>query len=67
MAEIDNDMNKMPAIPPNDYHGSVADWHVALIKRGLWDGKNPIWHGDVEITTDEWWEILEECEGKYHN
>lgn len=51
----------MPAIPPEDYKGSIASWHVALIERGLWDGQG--WHGDVEIEEDVWWEILEDCEG----
>lgn len=52
-----------PAIPPEDYSGSIADWHVALISRGLWNGYEPGWNGDVKITEEQWWEILEECEG----
>jgi hypothetical protein len=51
-----------PAIPPDDYEGSQAQWMVALQERGLWDGEG--WHGDIEIPTDIWWEILEECEGE---
>lgn len=49
-----------PAIPPEDYKGSVAAWMVELQQRGLWDGEG--WHGDVMITSEEWWEILEKCE-----
>lgn len=49
-----------PAIPPDDYKGSQADWMIKLQERGLWDGKG--WHGDIDIPTDIWWEILEECE-----
>lgn len=51
----------IPAIPPEDYKGSQADWMVKLQERGLWNGEG--WHGDVMITSDQWWEILEECEG----
>ena len=48
------------AIPPEDYKGSQGDWHIALIERGLWDGEG--WHGDIEIPSNVWWEILEQCE-----
>ena len=51
----------LPAIPPEDYKGSQADWMIALQTRSLWDGEG--WHGDVEIPAETWWEILEECEG----
>ena len=51
----------LPAIPPEDYKGSQADWMVALQERELWDGEG--WYGDVEIPVNTWWEILEECEG----
>ena len=53
----------IPAIPPEDYKGSVGGWMVALQERGLWDGETPDWHGDVMITAEHWWEIIEECEG----
>ena len=52
--------NLMPAIPPEDYTGSILDWSEALQDRGLWDGEG--WHGDIEITSVIWREILEECE-----
>jgi hypothetical protein len=52
----------MPAIPPEDYKGSVGKWMTALQERGLWDGKNPEWHGDLMIPAYIWWEILEELE-----
>jgi hypothetical protein len=51
---------RIPAIPPEDYKGSQADWMVKLQERGLWNGEG--WHGDIYISTDDWWEILEECE-----
>jgi len=53
---------KIPAIPPEDYKGSVGDWMIALIERDLWDGQG--FHGDVMIPSDIWWEILEQCEGE---
>ena len=56
-----NDGHLVPAHPPEDYRGSVADWASALQARGLWNGKG--WYGDVEIPVEDWWEILEECEG----
>ena len=55
----------IPAIPPEDYKGSQGDWHIALIERDLWNGEG--WHGDVEIPSDVWWEILEQCEGQCTN
>lgn len=52
----------LPAIPPDDYKGTQADWMIKLQERGWWNGKD--WHGDIEIPADEWWEILDECESK---
>lgn len=52
--------NKIPAIPPDDYTGSQSDWMVKLQERGLWNGDG--WYGDVMISSEDWWEILEECE-----
>jgi len=60
--EIEEDMRTIPAIPPDDYSGTIADWTVALVERGLWDEVNPEWYGDIIISTDDWWEILEQCE-----
>ena len=54
--------NLIPAIPPEDYKGSQADWIVALVERGLFDDSSGEWHGDVLIPEATWWEILEECE-----
>jgi len=51
-----------PAIPPSDYKGSVGKWMIELQERGLWDGENPEWHGDVMIPEEIWWEILEKLE-----
>lgn len=50
------------AVPPMDYKGSLANWCEELMSRGLWDGENPDFHGDVVITGKDWWDILESCE-----
>lgn len=50
----------LPAIPPEDYKGSVGRWMMALQERGLWNGKG--YHRDIIIPADTWWEILEEQE-----
>ncbi|SEW20973.1 hypothetical protein SAMN05428988_3156 [Chitinophaga sp. YR573] len=51
----------MPAIPPEDYNGSIADWMCTLILWGYWDGEG--WYGACKIPNDIWWELLEACEG----
>lgn len=50
----------VPAIPPEDYEGSMAQWMIELQNRGLWNGEG--WHGDIWIPASEWWDILETCE-----
>lgn len=55
------DKGRTPCIPPEDYEGSVADWMVELQVHGIWDGED--WHGDIWIDSEEWWDILETCEG----
>lgn len=54
--------NLLPAIPPTDYTGSVADWMIALMSRGLMEEDG--WYGDVMLTHEQYEEILEECEGE---
>lgn len=51
---------KFPAIPPDDYAGSVSEWMVKLQERGLWNGRG--WYGDVKIPESVYLEILKECE-----
>jgi hypothetical protein len=50
----------MNACPPEDYKGTVADWMVELQNRGIWDGQG--WYGDVLISEEDYWDILEKCE-----
>jgi len=52
--------NRLPAIPPNDYGGTTADWMTELIMRGYIKDGEPF--DDVWLTEDEYVEILEECE-----
>lgn len=40
---MENENDLIPAIPPDDYEGSQADWMIALQTRGLWNGEG--WHG----------------------
>lgn len=56
------DNKKIPAIPPEDYKGSVGKWMIELQTRGLWNGIKPSWHGDVMIPIKTYWEILEKLE-----
>lgn len=50
----------VPAIPPEDYKGSVGKWMIILQERGLWDGEG--WFGDVVLEQCIWGDILEKCE-----
>jgi hypothetical protein len=54
--------DQIPAIPPNDYTGTVADWLTELQIRGFWDGKD--FYGDIMISTKDWRDILKVCETK---
>lgn len=44
----------IPAAPPLDYKGTMADWYIELEKRGL--------EIDNYISQDEWHKILDNCE-----
>lgn len=46
---MSTEIKTIPAIPPDDYKGSQADWMIKLQERGLWNGVKPEWYGDVEI------------------
>lgn len=50
----------VPAIPPNDYKGTQADWMRGLMERGLWDGNG--FHGDRWISPNAYEELLVSCE-----
>ena len=52
---------RLPAIPPNDYEGSMADWVVGLIEMGYPEEK--AWeYYDIELTESNYTELLEKCE-----
>ncbi|GAF67349.1 unnamed protein product [marine sediment metagenome] len=50
--------NKCPAIPPQDYKGTMADWFIALEERG-YDAENYCY---VMLDDNEYNEILDWCE-----
>jgi hypothetical protein len=52
----------LPAIPPEDYKGTIHGWTVALIQSGHWNGRLPEWYGDIEIPESVYLQILEKCE-----
>lgn len=52
---------KLPAIPPSDYDGSMADWIICLVTRGLMSEHD--FYGDVYVSEKVYNEILDECEG----
>ena len=53
-------MRKLPASPPEDYEGTIANWCVELQKRGLWNGEG--FYGDIEIPEKDYLDILKKCE-----
>lgn len=54
----------IPAIPPEDYKGTLATWMVLLQTHQLWDGNNPAFYGELMITEEQWWSVLEEAEAE---
>ena len=53
-------MNLLPAIPPEDYTGSIKDWIIALEVRGLLSEDQD--YNSVKISESLYNEILNECE-----
>jgi hypothetical protein len=54
--------DRVPAIPPDDYKGSVADWHYALHESGIWDGEDPSEICDIVISGADYNILLRICE-----
>ena len=50
----------IPAIFPDDYEGSVADWILYLIGNGYM--KEGEFYGDIMIPLTVWQDMLEELE-----
>jgi hypothetical protein len=50
----------LPAVPPEEYQGTIADWIEALVSRGLM--KSDESYTDLWIPEDVWVKIVEECE-----
>lgn len=54
---------QVPAVPPDDYKGTIADWIIKLKERGYLPPAADIGdHVSIEIPEEEWEEILEACE-----
>lgn len=53
--------HKLPAIPPQDYTGSISCWMITLQELGYWNGEG--FHGDIYLTIPQYNEILLACEG----
>ena len=53
---------KWPAIPPNDYKGTIADWMVKLMEMGKMKGNGTPFYGDILLTSEEYDGLLMECE-----
>ena len=51
----------LPAIPPNDYKGTIANWMCSLNEVG-YDCDSENFYGDITLTVEEYNELLERCE-----
>ena len=54
-------LKKLPAIPPDDYKGTLADWVVGLQERGFMTSDDE-WYGDIQLDVDDYNELLDWCE-----
>lgn len=54
-----NKKDKIPAIPPNDYEGSMADWITTLFEMGY---QNADEYYDIYLTHEQYEELLTKCE-----
>ncbi|KKL46036.1 hypothetical protein LCGC14_2349640 [marine sediment metagenome] len=54
--------DRLPAIPPDDFKGSVANWHYALQEIGIWNGKDPSEIMDIMISGADYNFLLRICE-----
>ena len=53
---------QVPAVPPRDYRGTIADWMTELQIRGVWNGEGN--YTEIMISAEEWKDILKTCEPK---
>jgi DnaJ-class molecular chaperone len=51
----------LPAIPPNDYKGTMADWLMGLCELGKREDEGEF-YGDVVLTVEEYNSLLQRCE-----
>lgn len=55
------------AVPEEHFKGTPEEWVAALIKRGLWDGKNPPAMEDVWISEDDHREVESAAEMRWRD
>ena len=51
----------LPAIPPQDYEGSIACWMITLQELGLWNGEG--FYGDIVVSIADYNRLLLASEG----
>lgn len=52
----------VPAVPPSDYSGTIADWVFELASRGYHpQGK---FYGDIMLSLEDYNSVLDNCERK---
>lgn len=52
----EQEIKYVSSTPPDDYTGTETAWQLALKSRGHTDKE--------EIPLNDWWDILQECEGE---
>ena len=52
----------LPAVPPRDYGGSIADWIIRMGEHGGPEEYDELCMTMVRV--DVWEKVLDECEGK---
>ena len=55
------DQRALPAIPPEDYKGTIANWVITLAENGYEDAKD---YWGIYVTESDYIKILEESEAK---
>ena len=64
MIHGEDDEPVLPAIPPEDYSGSISDWMIGLQEISNYDTASGEWYGDYLLTKAEYAQLLDRCEGR---
>jgi hypothetical protein len=62
MKKKQNKNQLLPAIPPEGYKGGIANWMIKMQEKGYWNGENPSYYGNVNLTKKQYNELLAECD-----